>query len=221
VQLSRHFREPVNGLLHLSALLASLAGVGLLMAACRADGFKVLAIAIYGIGMAGCFLGSTLHHLIRGERALEMRLLRLDHALIYPFIAGTYTPVCLLMLPARSGGWLLGLVWAIAFTGMVYKLGFARDPATVEEPPNGVDTALYVAMGWLALPFVGQLSAAARPGTLVLAILGGVVYSLGGLILSRKLCDFWPGRFGHHELWHVCVIAGAAAFFAFICVNLT
>lgn len=216
----RGFRDPVNGFLHLGALLASLVAGAALLWACRADGLKLAAVAVYVLGMAGCFLGSTLHHLVRGERALEMRLLRWDHAAIYPFIAGTYTPVCLLLLPRGPGLALLAAVWAIAAAGMVYKLGFAPEPASVDDPPPAVDTALYVAMGWLIVFQLGELVARAKGGTLGLAVAGGLAYSIGGAILSRRWLDLVPGRFGHHEVWHLCVIAGAACFYAFLWANL-
>ena len=214
------FRDPVNGFLHLTALLASLVGTAALVWACREEALRALSVGIYGLSMAGCFLGSSLHHLVRGERALEMRLLRWDHAAIYPFIAGSYTPVCLHMMPRTQGLILLAVVWSVALAGMVYKLGFAPEQDSVDDPPAALDTAIYVAMGWLITWQVTEVIARSAPGTLWLMVGGGLAYTIGGAILSWRLLDFWPGRFGHHEIWHLCVIAGAACFYAFLWLNL-
>lgn len=215
------FRDPVNGFLHLAALILSLVGTVALVWVARESSLKLLATAIYGVGMCGCFLGSSLHHLISGDRALEHRLLRLDHAAIYPFIAGTYTPICLFLLPGRAGYLMLAAAWALALAGIVYKLGFAPDPEDVNDPPGLVDTLFYVAMGWLVLLQGGEVLKHSAGNTVWLAVAGGALYTLGGLILSRRLCDFWPGRFGHHEIWHVCVMGGAACFYGYIFLNLT
>ena len=216
----RGLRDPVNGLLHLAALLAGLVATAALLWAVRADGLKLLSVTIYGLGMAGCFLGSTLHHLVRGDHALEMRLLRWDHAAIYPFIAGSYTPVCLHLMPRTPGLVMLAGVWAIAVAGMAYKLTLAPEPESVDDPPPAFDTAIYVAMGWLVVFQLGEVMARAQPGTLPLVATGGLCYTIGGAILARRWLDFRPGRFGHHEIWHLCVIAGAAFVFAFIWLNL-
>lgn len=219
--LSARFREPVNGFMHLAALLLSAVGSGVLLWGAHGDGLKLLSLAIYGVSMCGCFLASSLHHLVRGERELEMRLLRLDQAAIYPFIAGTYTPVCVLVLPAPAGYVLLAVVWAIALGGLVYRLGFARDPARVEDPPHVVDTVIYVAMGWQIMWQARAVLERSMPGTFWLAVAGGLFYTLGGVILTRRLFDFRPGRLGHHEIWHAFVMAGAACFYAYLFLNLT
>lgn len=216
----RGFRDPVNGFLHLGALGLSVVGALALAWACRADALLLASVVVYGLGMCGCFLASSLHHLVRGDRALEVKLLRWDHAAIYPFIAGTYTPICLHLMPWQQGPALLALVWGLALAGMVYKLRLAPEQESVDDPPPAFDTALYVAMGWLIVWQLGELMARAKAGTLGLPVAGGLAYSVGGWILSRRLLDFVPGRFGHHEIWHLFVIAGAACFYAFLWLNL-
>jgi hemolysin III len=218
---SRRFRDPINGFLHLTGFFFAVLGTAfLLWRAQQRDVSHVWGTAVYGVGLCSCFLASSLHHLVRGTRALEMWLLKVDHAAIYVFIAGSYTPICLWMLPPPGSLWLLAVVWAIAFVGVVYKLRFAPDQAHVDDPPPLFDTLLYVAMGWLAITEVGNLFARAVPGTLSLLVLGGLAYSIGGLILARRWLDFWPSRFGHHEIWHLCVIAGSVFIYGFLFVNL-
>ncbi|MDB5100613.1 MAG: hemolysin family channel protein [Cyanobacteria bacterium RYN_339] len=215
-QALRRFRDPVNGFLHFGALLASLVGAVLMWVHTRGDWSAM----VYVVGMAGCFVGSSLHHLVVGSRQLEMRLLKLDHAAIYPYIAGSYTPICIHKLPAPAGLYLLAAVWAIALGGIVYKLGFAADQVDVNDPPGLVDTLIYIAMGWLSVTQIVPLIAHSAPGTLQLMVAAGAAYSLGGLILARKWFDFWPGRFGHHEIWHVMVIIGSACVYAYVWINL-
>lgn len=218
--LTSNLRDPVNGALHGVALLLSILGTAFLVWSFRADVVRALTTTVYGLTMCGCFLASTLHHLFKGSRAAEMRLLKLDHAAIYPFIAGTYTPVCVHLIPGPMGLVLLAVVWGIALAGIIYKLAFAREPERVDDPPELGSTLLYVAMGWLIVWQVAEVLAHSRGLTFVLAGLGGLAYTVGGIILSRRLFDWWPGRWGHHEIWHVCVMIGAACFYSYIYLNL-
>lgn len=220
MSMVRRFRDPVNGLMHGVALLLSLIGTAALVWSCKADPARAVTSAIYGLSMCGCFLASSLHHLMRGSRQTEMRLLKLDHAAIYPFIAGTYTPICVHLIPGAPGIALLAMVWGIAVIGMVYKLGFAREPASVDDPPELGSTLLYVAMGWLIVWKLSDVLAHSHGLSFVLAAAGGLAYTLGGIILSRRLFDWWPGRWGHHEIWHACVMVGAACFYAYVFINL-
>jgi hemolysin III len=216
IQAPRRFRDPVNGALHFGALVATLAAAVPMWLHSHGD----WSVLVYMAGMAGCFIGSSLHHLVVGSRALELRLLKWDHALIYPYIAGSYTPVCMHVLPAPAGLWLLAAVWAVAGAGMVYKLGFAPDQADVNDPPGLVDTLFYVAMGWLAVTQVLPLYAHSAPGSMPWLVVGGAAYSVGGLVLARKWLDIWPGRFGHHEFWHLFVIIGSACVYGYVWLNL-
>lgn len=217
---SSFFREPVSGFMHLIALMVSLAAGGVLVGRSLGDPLRAGATAIYALSMCGCFLASSIHHLVKGPRSLEMRLLRLDHAAIFPFIAGTYTPVCLLMLPHAMGLPLLAIVWTVAVLGVAYKLWLAPEPASLTDPPDMASTAVYLVMGWLVAPAVRTLAADSLPGSLPLAIAGGLAYSIGGIVLSKRLFDWWPGRFGHHEIWHVLVIVGAACMYGYVFANL-
>lgn len=220
VAVSERFRDPVNGVMHGVALLLSLVGTAVLVWILRADGLRALTAAIYGLGMSGSFLASTVHHLVKGSRQTEMRLLRLDHAAIYPFIAGTYTPVCIHLIPGPSGRALLGVVWGIALLGIAYKMFLAREPRSVDDPPEMGSTLLYVAMGWLIVWQFPEVLAHSLGLSYLLAVAGGVAYTLGGVILTRRLFDWRPGRLGHHEIWHAFVMVGAACFYSYLFINL-
>ncbi len=216
-------RDPVNGFMHLLALVLALVGTAALLWACRGDADRMISAAVYGLGMIGCFLASSLHHLVRASHRTEILLLKLDHAAIYPFIAGSYTPICLQVLPRPSGLLLLVLVWAVALGGVGYKLIFAREPERVDDPPEMSSTLLYIVMGWLIVLVGsgGDFLAQSRAGTFPLALAGGIAYSVGGVILSRRWFDFKPGRWGHHEIWHAFVMVGSACFYAYVWANLT
>lgn len=217
----KRLRDPFNGLSHMGALILSLAGTLVLLWKTRQDPLKMWMLAVYGLSMAGCFLSSTLHHSIRGKRTLEISLLKLDHAAIYPFIAGTYTPVFLFLIPSATSYVLLLVVWLMAVAGMIYKLALSRDPENVDDPPDLGSTLVYLAMGWLIVWKVPELAAHSQGASFPLAIAGGVLYSVGGVILSFRLLDFWPGRFGHHEIWHLLVIAATSCFYCYIFINMS
>lgn len=209
-------REPVNGALHCLALVASLAGTWVLLQHSDGHPLRFVAFALYGGTMCGCFLASTLHHWIRADHSTEQRLLRLDHAAIFPFIAGSYTPICLLMLPPKGGELLFLVVWALAMAGMIYKIGFARDQEDVSAPPDMATIAVYVAMGWLAVSQLPALIHLFSRSAFLLAAIGGGAYTVGGVILGRRWLDLVPGRFGHHEIWHLFVMVGATCIYAVI-----
>ncbi len=214
------FREPANGFMHLAGLLLSALATAVLIWRCYPDAGRMFSTAVFGISMCGCFLASTLHHLVRSDARTEIRLLKIDHAAIYPFIAGSYTPICLHVLPAPQGHILLVVVWAIALAGVAYKLFLSADPRSVADPPGFADTLMYFLMGCLVAGQLPGFIENSRSMTVWLAVIGGFAYAAGALILTRKLLDFWPGRFGHHEIWHVCVLLGASFMYSYVFLNL-
>lgn len=214
------FREPVNGFLHLSGFIISVFATILLVWRCYPDASRVVSTAIFGVTMCGCFLASTFHHLVRGSARTEALLLKIDHAAIYPFIAGSYTPICLHVLPAPQGYVLLAIVWPIAIAGVVFKLFLAPDPRSVSEPPGLLDTLFYILMGCMITWQLPLFIENSKGMSMWLAVLGGMAYAVGGIILTRKLLDFWPGRLGHHEIWHLCVLLGASCMYWYVFLNI-
>ena len=90
----------------------------------------------------------------------------------------------------------------------------------MSEPPGLLDTLLYILMGWLVMLHLPSLIANSTGVTIWIAAVGGLAYSAGGIILTRKLFDFWPGRLGHHEIWHLCVLLGATCIYWYVFFNL-
>jgi len=199
-------REPVNGWFHFAgALLSALALAWLAAdAAGRHSPRYLLGVAVFGCSALCMFSASALYHLRpRSRHAPIFR--RLDHAMIYAFIAGTYTPICLIVLwPGRTGIVLLSAVWTLAIAGVVVNL-------LGRQLPRGVATTVYLGLGWAALPVVPRLFA--HPGMGAWLLAGGLFYTVGALVYWMKRPFGRPGVLGFHELWHLCVLAASASHF--------
>jgi hemolysin III len=200
-------REPVNGASHLVGLL--LAGAGTLLLLRMADTPEQLAaFSIYGATLILLYAASCLYHTLPlPERPLRA-LRTLDHIAIYFLIAGTYTPIALITLNSRLGWALLAVVWLIAIAGIPFKLFFL-------DAPVWLSTAIYLAMGYLALVAIIPLAHAVSLGGLLWLVAGGISYTIGAVIYSCRRPDPLPW-FGHHEIWHILVLIGSACHFAFM-----
>lgn len=191
-------REPFNALSH--ALGVPLALVGGLLLLLLAPREAWPALFVFGLSMALMFAASALYHALRvGERAL-LWLRRLDHAAIFLFIAGSYTPFLVEGLGEGSRAWALGLVWGLALLGVLFRLFFLK-------APRFLYTLAYLGLGWLSVLFLPRLDLALP--TFGLMALGGVFYTLGVVVYSRKRPNPWPDRVGFHGLWHLLVLLGS------------
>jgi hemolysin III len=167
------------------------------------------AFTIYGSSLILLYSISFLYHSLPVEGPRLKMLRTLDHIAIYFLIAGTYTPVALLTLDSRLGQGLLVVVWLIALLGIPFKLLYL-------DAPVWLSTATYLAMGYLALIAIVPLTEAVSLPGLFWLVAGGLAYTLGAVIYSGRRPDPFPGRFGHHEIWHLLVLAGSACHFAFM-----
>lgn len=197
--------EPVNGWLHLVGAILAAAGLCVLVAEGAESGSlrHLIALGVFGTTALLLFAASALNHLApRSRRSWLFQ--RLDHVMIYVYIAGTYTPVCLLVLRGRAASTVLLLVvWTMAAAGVAQKLLWFR-------APRSLSTALYIAMGWVGILALPALRDAAPPGLLPALLLGGVLYTVGAVVYWSRWPRGVPGRFGFHELWHVFVLAASA-----------
>lgn len=201
-------REPVNGASHLLGLLLASGGTLLLLRMAR-DPEQVTAFSVYGATLIFLYGASTLYHsLPLAERPLRA-LRTLDHIAIYFLIAGTYTPIALITLDSRLGLVLLGVVWLVAAAGIPFKMFFL-------DAPVWLSTGSYLAMGYLALVVAIPLTRAVSIGGLMWLVAGGIAYTVGAVIYSSQRPDPFPGRFGHHEIWHFLVLVGSACHFTFM-----
>ncbi len=202
-------KEPVSSLTHLAGFFAAVVGVVLIVRAAAHDAPKATAMAIYGTSLALLFFASAAYHFFnlgpRGNRWLR----HFDHASIFLLIAGSYVPPLLVLL---GGAWrisMLLVVGGLALCGIVFQL-------TWLDAPRALTTALYLALGWIVI-IPAPLILPQLDGVQLATLLGGgIAYSVGGLVYALKRPDPWPTWFGFHEIWHLFVLAGAGAHFAFM-----
>ena len=201
-------REPFNGASHLFGLLLAVGGTVLLLRMASGPG-ELVAFGIYGATLILLYSASTLYHTLTLPERPRRALRTLDHIAIYFLIAGTYTPVALITLNGRLGWTLLSTVWLMALAGIPFKLFYLHAPVWLS-------TGTYLAMGYLALVAVVPIAQAVSFRGLAWLIAGGLAYTIGAVIYARQRPDPFPGRFGHHEIWHLLVLAGSACHFAFM-----
>jgi len=201
-------REPFNGASHLIGLILACTGTAALLLNAKRP-WEIAAFSIYGATLIVLYGVSFLYHsLFLSERPLRA-FRTLDHIAIYFLIAGTYTPVAMITLHSTLGWTLLGLVWLIAVAGVPFKLFYL-------DAPVWLSTSTYLGMGYLSLVAVVPLWQAVSLAGLLWLIAGGLAYTIGAVIYSRRRPDPFPGYFGHHEIWHLLVLAGSACHFAFM-----
>jgi hemolysin III len=197
-------REPINALTHL--LGAALAAVGTIVlivnGASNDSPRQVVAFAIFGTSLVLLYSTSGIYHLLNVSERGVAALQRLDHIMIYVLIAGTYTPLCLVLLRGRLGISLLIAVWAIALIGIFQKLLWMH-------APRWFSTVLYLGMGWAAIAVAKPVLNAAPIGFVVWILVGGAFYSVGAVVYATKWPNPVPDMFGFHEIWHLFVMAGS------------
>jgi hemolysin III len=195
--------ERFNAMSHLFGACFALVGAGLLIsqAAAQGDPWKIVGLSIYGLSIVSLFVFSTLHHgLDRSPRVNEV-LRTLDYDSVFFLIAGTVTPLVLVLFRNTYGWTVFGAVWAIAVSGIVLR-------SVWRQMPKYVTNTLYISLGWLTVLLVGA-DVSLPLGALALMAAGGVVYSAGFAIFVIEKPNPRPGVFGFHEIWHVLVVVAA------------
>ncbi|HSN43084.1 MAG TPA: hemolysin III family protein [Propionibacteriaceae bacterium] len=195
--------ERFNTLSHLVAFCFSVMGAGLLVsqASAQADPWKVVGFTVYGLSLITLFGASTLHHgLDRGARVNEA-LRTLDYASVFFLMAGTVTPLVLVLFRGVYGWAVFGGVWAIAVLGVVLR-------SVWRTIPKYVTNTLYITLGWMTVLLIGA-DVSLPWGALALMGAGGLVYTTGFVIYVIEKPNPWPGSFGFHEIWHVLVAVAA------------
>lgn len=161
------------------------------------------AAAVFMASSLLLFGNSALYHRFNWGPKTKVVLKRIDHANILLLIAGTYTPLATLALPPEQGTLLLILVWSGALLGILFRVFWIN-------APRWLYVALYLALGWAAVMYIGDLLLA-NVAMMVLVIVGGLLYTGGAIVYALKKPNPWPGHFGFHEIFHVCTVL------AFLC----
>jgi hemolysin III len=199
-------RPRLRGWLHLWAFAVSVAaGITLVSVVAATRGTEAaLATSIYAVTVCLLFGISATYHRVNWTRPSRHALLaRLDHSMIFVFIAGTYTPFAVLAMPERTGRIVLTVVWLGAVAGVLLKTSWITAPRWLGVP-------LYLALGWVAVFVAPSLLTHGGVATFVLVIVGGVIYTFGGIVYGLKRPDPWPRTFGYHEVFHLCTVVAAA-----------
>ncbi|MGC7871153.1 PAQR family membrane homeostasis protein TrhA [Desulfosporosinus sp. SYSU MS00001] len=209
--MSFKMKEPVNTWTHFVPFVAAIIGLVCLIINCKDNISKLITMTIYGLSVIALYGASSVYHWVRTTPQKELLLKKIDHIAIYFLIAGSYTPVFYFGL---DGAWrwvMLISVWTLALIGMILKLWLIH-------APRYVSTAFYVSLGWIALvPFL-QLIRHLPEGAIILMAVGGVVYTIGAVIYATKIFDFFPKRFGFHEIFHLFIAVGSLVHFIMMLV---
>ncbi len=195
----------LRGVFHQYAFFVSL-GSGALLVLLAATSRASIAVAVYAVSVSALFGVSALYHRVTWTGTVRRRLRRLDHAMIFLLIAGTYTPVGLLVLKGTLASVVLAVVWGGAVAGIVLEVAWAGAPRWL----GGV---VYLALGWVAVVAMPQLFARLGVAGGLLIVAGGLVYSAGAAVYALRRPDPVPAVFGYHEVFHLLVIVGVAAHF--------
>jgi hemolysin III len=201
-------RPRLRGVFHQYAFVAALAAGAALVAYAESPRARV-ATAVYAVALATMFGISALYHRVEWRSAETRRLMRrLDHSAIPLLIAGTYTPFALLALDGALADVILLVVWAGAAASLLFNIFWV-------DAPTWVTALVFVALGWVGVATVPQLiSVGAAPALLVL--LGGALYTIGAVTYALRRPNPLPLVFGYHEIFHLLVVAAAAAHYVAI-----
>ncbi len=199
----------MSALTHFIAFILSAVGLVALMYISVVPEVKPLHIvtfAIFGVGMMMVYAASTIYHtLYLSKRGIE-KLKKIDHKMIFIFIACSYTPVCLIAMKGFWGWSLLVIIWSLAIIGIVVKILWIH-------APRWLSSVLYVLAGWVAVIFLWPLVQSLGVGGSITLFIGGGFYTIGALIYGLGRPNPWPGFFGFHEVFHLFIMAGSAAHF--------
>lgn len=210
INLTIHIKDPGSAITHfIGMIMAVLAAWPLLLkAAQNPDRLYLIAMSIYAASLILLYAASTTYHTFDKSPKVNTLLKKIDHMMISVLIAGSYTPVCLLVLRGKIGIILLTIVWSIAITGILIKAFWVYCP-------KWVSSILYIGMGWTCILALPQILEALSPAAFGWLLAGGIMYTVGGVIYALKLSIFNNRHkyFGSHEIFHLFVMAGSACHF--------
>jgi hemolysin III len=194
----------MRGWLHLYAAAVSVGTGATLIAVSGAlrGGQAGWSSGIYAVTVTLLFGTSALYHRRNWGARGKAVMMRLDHSMIFVFIAGTYTPIAVLTLSHTSAIAVLSVVWSGAALGVVLRSCWAG-------APRWLAVVCYVALGWVAVFVVPQVLHAGGVAAFTLIVAGGLLYTLGAVVYGRRRTDPYPGTFGFHEVFHLCTLLAA------------
>ena len=205
-----HIKEPGSAITHfIGMLMAIFAAVPLLIkAAHEPSRIYVISLAVYSASMILLYAASTTYHTFDISAKINTILKKWDHMMISVLIAGSYTPICLLVLKGKTGLILLAIVWSFAIIGILIKAFWVYCP-------KWVSSILYIGMGWTCVLAFTQILNSMSRTSFIWLLIGGIIYTVGGIIYALKLPIFNMKHkdFGSHEIFHLFVMGGSICHF--------
>ena len=207
----RKVRDPVSGFTHLGGAILSIIGTVVLIIYGVKEGtpLHITAFSIFGASLILLYTASSLYHLLPVPKNIIKVLRKIDHMMIYILIAGTYTPLCLVILRGKLGIGMLIAIWSLALVGIVLKLLWFN-------APRWLYTGFYLLMGWLVVVIIFPMIKIVPSSGMWLMFAGGIAYTLGAIIYGAK----WPRKdakvFGFHEIFHIFIMIGSLFHYFFV-----
>lgn len=210
-------KDPGSAITHfIGMLMAIFAAIPLLIkAAHEPSRLYVISLAIYVVSLILLYAASTTYHTFNLSEKKNTILKKIDHMMIFILIAGSYTPICLLVLQGLTGKILLGIVWSIAILGILIKAFWVFCP-------KWVSSILYIGMGWTCVLAFTQILNNMSSAAFSWLLAGGIIYTIGGIIYALKVPIFnnKHKNFGSHEIFHLFVMGGSICHFVLMYVFL-
>ncbi len=209
--MGKRFRDPASGFSHMAGAVLAAAALAVLLytAIVNRDVWQIVAFSIFGSSLILLYSASATYHLVNGSEKVMKVLRKLDHSMIFVLIAGTYTPVCLILLRGAVGYSMLSVIWSCAIIGIVLKMFFMNIP-------RWLYTGVYLLMGWLAVAVIVPLFRASGLAVVLWLLAGGLFYTAGGVIYALKRPNIIPNWLGFHEIFHLLVILGSVSHFIMV-----
>ena len=208
--IEEHVKDPGSAITHfIGMLMAIFAAIQLLIKAAHEHGsIYLVSIALYAVSVILLYAASTEYHTFNISKKVNTILKKIDHMMISVLIAGSYTPICLLVLGGRMGWILLAIVWGFAIAGILIKAFWVFCP-------KWVSSVLYIGMGWTCVLAFTQLLNSLSPAAFGWLLAGGIIYTVGGVIYALKLPIFnrKHKNFGSHEIFNLFVMGGSLCHF--------
>ena len=203
-------KDPGSAITHfIGMMMALFASTPLLIrAANNPDRIHLISLAVFITSMVLLYMASTVSHTLNLSERSNRILRKIDHMMIFVLIAGSYTPVCLVVLGNAAGYRLCALVWGIALAGILIKAFWITCP-------KWFSSLLYIAMGWVCVLAFTQILNSLPPAAFGWLLAGGIIYTIGGIIYALKLPIFNSRHknFGSHEIFHLFVMGGSICHF--------
>ena len=210
--MEKYIKEPINGLTHFIGMVLSFIALGAMVLKVyikQGTTLMLISALFFGISMILLYGASTTYHSVIADEKVTKLLKRLDHSMIFVLIAGSYAPFCLIALYGKIGFELFIAVSICAVLGICFKICWVTCP-------KWLSSAMYIGIGWFAIFAIYPMAQVLSGMALFLLILGGIIYTIGGVIYALKSKKIRIGKFGNHEIFHIFIMLGTLCHF--ICV---